>query len=175
MIKMSIKTTGEPLEKTRLRVQSVNLKSVDVMTEFGIDAAEKMRSFIKPTRSGSTGNLASNITAEVNVTEDGIGVGIGNIERLNKFAKYWYVIDKGVTGKTGTKWIPPSRKGSFDGDPRRPEAGKSGFRWHNRSNGKYFINPQRAIYEGKPPMNYVEKTNNWINRNFKKRISKLLG
>lgn len=102
-------------------------------------------------RDGSTGKLADSMFSLK--TSDGWGV--GDINFLNKEARYWRWQNFGRAG-TGRR-IPPKSTGKFStGDPA-PQTSGGTARWTQP--GQYFINPTKPI----EPMNYIQKTVNELN------------
>ena len=92
-------------------------------------------------RDGSTGNLASGFFAESLNIPGVAGWGVGDIDRLNQYQKYWRHVNYGseAIGANWRHWLP---KGSFVNE-----------RWVESKDG-FFMMPSKPI----PPMNYIERT-----------------
>ena len=121
------------------------------------EATEYMRSQIKPHRAGSTGNLAESVEAVISVQENLVTVGIG-VDRSK--APYWSVVNYGG-------YVPPRPpSGAFTGGTQKPDKSLGG-------NGTQAFKPGFRNYSFKPmhairPMNYIEKTQIWLNKKIKK-------
>lgn len=100
------------------------------------------------TRANSTGNLEDNITSE---PIQG-GHGVGNIEQLNREAKYWRHWNYGSLA-IGAKWEHRVPKGGFNPGNPAPQDGSSGARWEVGS-GPYSFVPTKPI----EPSNFIDKT-----------------
>jgi hypothetical protein len=73
-------------------------------------------------RTGGTGKLARSITFDKEVGQAQISWGIGNMDTMNQYAPYWYVINFGKM-ITGGEFIPGGGKFRpirFDGSPADP-------------------------------------------------------
>lgn len=143
--------------------------------ELAQKTVDVMKSFIIPHRRGSTGNLAQSISDSVEVDKDGIFVGIGDVQKMFAMAPYWYVVNYGSkwpgsldavrAGVRGTKFIPPPNLGFFsDGKVSAGKAGKGQAQWgHTGIQGNDLLVPKTFR-----PINYIEKTQAWLNINYKK-------
>jgi hypothetical protein len=87
----------------------------------------------------------------------GFGVGIGNIEKLNKEVPYWLVVNNGG-------YIPGPVHGYFTGgNPQGGAGGDSDFAYNKKGP---LMTPHTPIR----PMNYIEKTIQWANTHILKYV-----
>jgi len=135
-------------------------------------AQEYMRNYIRThsRRDGHTGNLEENINIVIPSTGSRAAIYIGDKEELNKNAAYWYVLNYGAT-MSGTPFIPPPNLGFFgDGEAPRSGGGRQAWTHQPKSAGAlYKITPKTFT-----PINYIEATANWLNKNWRKTLEKNL-
>ena len=113
---------------------------------------EKIKERIE--RDGSTGNLANSFTT-VKISN---GWGVGDIDFLNKNAKYWYWQNFGVAQSGRT--TPPRSWGAFQSGNPAPQSAGGNSRWAGKESSAYVINPQKPI-EAK---NYIQATMSEVNQ-----------
>jgi len=119
------------------------------------ECVEEMRKIIAERRkrdSSGQNNLENAIDYKLDssfMSEGGVHIGIGNIDKLNALAPYWNVLDSGFLNNSNSSYIPYMSKngaplGSFNG--QRPVAGGSGKDNWERSGVKgFFMKPKKPI------------------------------
>ena len=135
-------------------------KEVD---ELGEKTRDKMKEIIQQSKKRNQAGEPTKLEDAITVEHFENGWGVGNIDKLNKEAPHWHWINfgKAQSGRT----IPPGTdefprlKGYFD--PETMGRFKKGSPW-------YPIFPKKPI----APMNYIERTANWLYEELKKLISK---
>jgi hypothetical protein len=147
-------------------------------------ATDKMRSYVKTKRSGSTGKLKDALTVEVIKSKGQIFFGIGNINRLNQNAPYWFVANYGrvsrggnkgaAQGQVGRLFVPFNGKARFGffGTGAKARQGVNNQRFHFKETGDkkaFFMTPTKPVR----PINYIQKTKTWLNSYWKTYINKL--
>jgi len=127
--------------------------------ELGLDVTQFMRDTINSnvTRKPHTGNLANSITLDAKIGSKYSKFCVGDMKILQIKAPYWRVVNDGG-------YIPPPVVGLFSGG-NKPIAGAGGERFMQGSTGA-LLRPNKPI----EPMNYIEHTQTWLNRNFKSYI-----
>ena len=153
-IRVSIEGIGKNFAKiqaeTIARLSERQLEAIARETERVI----KQKITERIDREDSTGNLANSFTT-VKISN---GWGVGDIDFLNKNAKYWYWQNFGIA-QSGRR-IPPVSRGKFRTGNPQPSSAGGNSRWDQSSNGEFMITPQKPI-EAK---NYIQATINEINQ-----------
>lgn len=139
--------------------------------KLGDETSVKMKEIIHANKvrpqTGPT-TLENAIDTEHFETLDGVGWGVGNISKLNQEAKHWRAVNYGSDHLVDTN-IPP---GPFSPGPARPSS--SAFRAGR-------LQPEKKGGAGGgirvsnpiPPMNYIQKTMNFVNRQIQQIQSRL--
>jgi len=171
-----------PKFRTREIINSTITKDWDYFQEKAINLGKKlhkdMRGYINThrQRDGGTGHLAKtiNFDKKAGAVLDRIWWGIGNLDKLNAEAKYWYVINNGK--KTdGSEFIPGGGKfvPGFFGSGNLPDAnqkgkGKESFTKTKGKGLKIGIRP--GVIR---PMNYIEYTSAKLDKEIHKLLQSL--
>ena len=141
------------------------------MNELGDMAVTMMASFIMTStkRQPATGRLANSITKQVKFGTDISAVGIAEKAKL---PLYWFVINYGAK-LDGSLFIPGGGAivpGSFDGE--RPDSTYAGIPGGAGERFRKDARRNMAIKATIPvePMNYIEKTQSWLDMNWKQYI-----
>lgn len=167
-------TRGNTPEDLLRRIENFSKKNKVKVDNLADDACQYMRNYITThsRREGHTGNLEANITVVRPAKGSRAAVYVGDVDRLNRTAKYWYVLNYGAT-ITGKKFIPPPTAGYF-GEGQAPDAGLSfgqrteAFNYVPSAGGKsYYMEPKDFT-----PINYIEATNSWLRRRWRQILSK---
>lgn len=147
-VRVSIEGIGKDFAK--IQAQTIQKLSERQIFEIAKETERVIKAKIKERieREGSTGNLANSFTT---VKIEG-GWGVGDIEFLNRNARYWYWQNFGVA-QSGRK-VPPSSRGQFRTGNPAPQSAGGNSRWDQSSTGQYLINPSKPI-EAK---NYIQAT-----------------
>lgn len=159
MYTIKMEVVGFPLkiDMVKGKVREIELK----LRELGNQTAENMRANIEPRRTPSTGRLASSIQAHL----EPWGVGVGKVDLM---PPYWFVVNYGAYYPEATRPFVPGG-GEYrpvwfgDGAPDLSKRGVGGSRatsWDriSRVGG--------SIPSPISPMNYIEKTTNWLQSNW---------
>lgn len=77
-------------------------------------ALNAMRSYITTQAKSPKGKLEEALTVDFKVNKNTISFSIGDKDKLNHEAPYWYVLNYGVT-RSGVKFVPPANWGHFEG------------------------------------------------------------
>ncbi len=147
-------------KSSRTKTNSEILKNVGItqkMESLAKDGLFFMQNYIMGKAKHPSGNLIQQLDITVKDTAKGITIGIGNVQKLNEKAPYWYVLNYGKT-ITGATFIPPAFVGSFEGD--RPSVDQAGTQ--RVTSGKFFISPQSFT-----PINYIEATISYMKTRFR--------
>lgn len=180
MLKTTISVKGSGLD-----LQSLIEKSKDdiksKLIELGQQTATIMQANINSGihRNGSSGKLANAVDVTIEEGLDTFSVGVGNIDKLNRNAPYWFVVNYGRSYPKGSsyedaiknidalpKFIPGNGNltpaGSFNGfapDPSLAGTGVGGSRW-GVGTGNFGLIAKNPIN----PINYIEKTSAWLSQ-----------
>lgn len=128
-----------------------------VLKRFANKTAKQMKSYIKPRRTPSTGNLARSI--KVYKKREGKGIVSYAVGDPSEMPIYWYVVNYGG-------YTPPASRGYF-GNGSRPRGGVMNQRFTHVASNKYsYIKPNKPIR----PMRFIEKTEAWALRNFDREL-----
>lgn len=146
---------GDEIKKVVKRVDSLARQTKSVMQQI-------INSSVR--RKPNTGNLANSIdivTPIIRKNSKGIIeeyiTGVGDIQKLNIEAPYWYVVNYGVLFGTSIPYVPPSPPlGSFGGNA--PDSNLKGSGTQRWSGGNYFMKPSSPIR----PMNFISNTLQWL-------------
>lgn len=180
MLKTTVTIKGAHIDvKSFIEKSKEEIK--DKLIELGHQTTAQMKTNIDTGihRNGSTGKLAGAIDMTVEETLDTFSVGIGNIEKLNRLAPYWFVVNYGVSYPKGSsyedaiknidslpKFIPGNGNfapmGSFGGqapDGQLAGTGVGTVRW-GVGTGKFGMSAKNPIN----PINYIEKTSAWLSQ-----------
>ena len=138
----------------QLGIYNIAHKACDFMVQYII--RHKVRPQIGETK------LENNITADTIDDVNKIIMGIGNIDRLEKNAPYWRILDQGGIANTG-HWVP---RGAFINGGAKPPI-KDAFhgRWVTKT-GKWSFIARRPIVGIK----YIENTVEFIRTELDKLI-----
>ena len=136
-----------------------------------ISTQNHMRNYIasRVRRDGSDGNLEKNITVVKPTDKSSANYYVGDKDLLNRNAKYWYVLNYGVT-ITGKEFIPPANWGFF-GAGDFPQTGINNQKWTHlgRTNKKfgYYLTPMNFS-----PINYIEAGANYLRQRWLQQVRK---
>jgi len=101
------------------------------------------------------GNCDKHISDALSVTSiPGKGIGIGDIEQMNAEVPYWRLVNDG---------------GRIKGTPRGAFLGGPGSAFQFSADGPRMVPTQDIA-----PMNYIQKTFDWVNKNLKRLLDKKL-
>lgn len=139
----------------KVHVKELKQKKKDIeplLKKIATESRDIMKSYIKPRRKGSTGNLKRSIK----VKKQNLGKGIISyiVGDVNDLPEYWEVVNYGG-------YIPPATRGYF-GNKQSPKASGGKDRFHYTAGKNYFIEPKKAI----KPMRFIEKTHTAVARKF---------
>jgi len=165
-----MKVTVTPAFKSKEIVNSTLASSWPEFQSGGMDIGEKlldyMRNYINSNtkRQGATGNLANHIdiTKEAGAGLGKVFWGIGDIDVLNSFAKYWYVLNYGVYIGSQEPFIPGKPKGAsirqvpgYFGSGNAPDSSLKGIGGESftYSKNNFVITP--GVIR---PINYIQST-----------------
>lgn len=160
MLKVSVQLKGVTPQQMSLKINETTVDIERAMLELGKQTVDKMREVIS---AGTVRRPASNtLSNAIQVHEDrkaGYAIGIGKKDIL---PPYWYVLNFGVKF-TGEEFIPGGGKtvrGDFGGSaPNSAYAGSPGGAGVRMTHpGAFAVTATHAIQ----PMNYIEKTSNWL-------------
>lgn len=143
------------------------------ITELGEWAANRMKELIDQNRKRvkyPKGNLAKYINTKVKTSPGRVEVGVGNIRVLNRYAKYWQVLNSGYT-RYGKRFLPGNGKwvplGYFpDGAPK---AGGKGYSW-NLDGFSYRFKAKKYV-DG---IHYIDITRDEAYYKFQTAVARLL-
>lgn len=179
MIYTRIKVIGKSIRDLQIKLSESWAEFQPMVEELGEEvrnymiqyiASHKVREDAEHPRPGSLQSLEEGIKCYKlgGFGKASIGFGIGNIEELNQFNKYWAWINYGVAG-TGRK-SPPADYGYFeDGTPPIKGSGQ-GQNWqHTGNTDDYLMIPRKAL----PAMRYIENTESFLDVEFSKLINDL--
>lgn len=131
-------------------------------------------------RTGGTGNLAETINFDFKLTLGSIFWGIGDVEELNKYASYWYVVNYGTYYGSNERFIPgkkkggapkfvPGRFGAGAGNPPNSAMkgkGTESFTYNPNGGSGMFPGPIR-------PINYIQASQSKFKRNLTSLLNRL--
>ena len=145
--------------ESSIKMEEKNIESQ--INALGSATADKMKEIIntnkKRPQSGEPTVLEDNI--DVENFPDNAGWGVGNIEQLNKNAKHWRVVNLGSNHMVG-EHLPP---GIFEpGNPIPSSSDSRSGRWKKNNSDNRSYSP--IIKNPIPPMNYIQKTVNFLRR-----------
>jgi hypothetical protein len=174
MINLTYKT-DKSYQKIIHDAEVKDKKIIAEILKSGQETPDKMKSFIKDAKkrpqAGEPARLENAIDMELILEgKNIIGWGVGNIERLNREAPHWHFVNFGVSQNgmviPGRGKIVPV--GGFSpGEPRpNPESFQEG-RWQV-GGGNYVFQATQGIRE---PLNYIERTVNWVGTTIMKILS----
>lgn len=152
--KVTIKGLDNVSKKMMAASKNVNL------SDFGEQVKQKMIQIIDDNRVRDIkqpeerfeGKYTKHIKDVLTVVVKKDGIGIGDVETLNKEVPYWKVINDG-------NYVPPRTRGTFLGG-----AGSSFF-YHADAP---YMTPTKSV----PAMQYIEKTMTWVKQHAPKEIKK---
>jgi len=124
-----------------------------------IDDARKRPKKVKEER--YKGRYSKHIEDVLEIKKTKNGIGIGDIEKLDKEVPYWKVLNFGG-------YTPPSTIGIFTNG--MPKPGVTGGSFMYTKNGGLMI-PQKPI-QG---IHFIEKTASWIRKNMRAHIGGIIG
>ena len=153
LLSITIREKGFDKLIKAIEVKEENLR--EEVISLGKQARDVMRSNIGQSvrRHPSTGKLGNSIDTEV-IQQPSLRVGVGRITNL---PIYWHVVNFGAK-VTGEAFFPGGGKrvaGDFGGS--RPESTSTGSLRMNHP-GNFLVQAKKPI----APMNYIEKTANWL-------------
>ena len=156
MPKVRVTITGLGKNFSKVQSQIIQKLSERQIFEIAQETNRVIKAKIKASieRDGSTGNLEDSFTV-VKITD---GYGVGDIDFLNKNAKYWYWMNYGVAQSGRT--TPPRSRGQFNSGNPAPQTGGGNSRWNQSAGGQFLINPTKPI----DAKNYIQKTISEINQ-----------
>lgn len=134
------------------------VKDIDISTiKLGEDTASYMQTTItNQAKRGSTRKLAKSIKSYRVIDENVVFVGVGKISVL---PAYWFVVNYGVSYRTGMPYIPPANLGYFPGWTAPITQNKGYEAWtHTGKSVDFLMTPKNPI----APMNYIEITLAWV-------------
>ncbi len=154
MIKIILKTPKEHKDFEKFLLFQIDKVAKELASYTSATVREVINSKIR--RPGSTGKLAHTTNWDVEKLPDGYGV--GNIDKLNQTAPYWFWLNYGVA-QTGRKYPPSYAEnnrivGHFEPGTKRPTA--SAYQQGRFTRGKphYRLYPKRPM----PAYNYITET-----------------
>lgn len=141
-------------------INKKNKRLKRILLNLGIATANKMKETIKSNKkrpqAGEPTTLENNIQFENLSYGQALAWGVGNINKLNRYAPYWRAVNYGSSHMVG-RFLPI---GQFaPGNPIPNQASFRQGRW-KAGGGNYPALVQRPI----PPMNYIETTQHWFRR-----------
>ena len=147
---------------------SINQHETDIreqVSEAGDETAQKMKEIIDSSKVRPQAGEPTELEDAIDVEHfsDG-GWGVGNIQKLDEKAKYWRAVNFGSAHMVG-KLVP---RGQFEpGEPEpNPENSRQG-RWKAGQGNHMFL-----VKNPIPPMNFIEKTINFVKEKFNSIKSK---
>lgn len=163
-------TRGTSPEDLLSRIDKFAKNNKIQVDRLAVDSCNYMRNYITThsRREGHTGNLESNITVVRPQKGSRAAIYVGDVNRLNRTAKYWYVLNYGATVE-GEPFVPPRTHGYFgEGNAPSEVGGTEQFNYVPEAGEKaYIVTPQTFT-----PINYIEATNTWLARRWKNILSK---
>ncbi|OQB07095.1 MAG: hypothetical protein BWY21_01756 [Parcubacteria group bacterium ADurb.Bin216] len=148
-VKVSLDKQLENFMKKGLHIYGIRLEEEMkdfLRTELQIiadRALNAMRSFITINSKNPTGRLERALTVEYRENRNSISFGIGDKDKLNDEAEYWYVLNYGVKFRSGVKFIPGDFIGYVnDGGPIAGETNKAGDVWNRNAKGGHLFQPK---------------------------------
>ena len=156
MPRVRVTISGINKDFARIQAQTIQKLSERQIFEIAKETERVIKAKITASieREGSTGNLANSFTT-VKITG---GYGVGDIDFLNKNAKYWYWMNYGVAQSGRT--TPPRSRGQFNSGNPAPQTGGGNSRWNQSAGGQFLINPTKPI----DAKNYIQATISEINQ-----------
>ena len=140
-------------ESILLHEESMKVKVKDL----GYQTANKMKEVITSNKvrpqAGESTDLENNI--DVTHYSDGSGWGVGDIQKLDQNSKYWRAVNFGSSHLVG-KTI----HGQFEPGEPKPNPQDGANRTGRLKTGWYTVTIKNPIL----PMNYIEKTINFVRR-----------
>lgn len=170
MFKVIIKTSPgfDLLKENFMKIQEIAKEEIN---KLGHDTAEKMKETISAGKVrpqvGEPTTLENAI--EVEYFGDKEGWGVGNIDKLNDSVNYWKAVNYGSSHMVG-KHLP---LGVFD--PGEPAPNNVAFRKGRWKKGDSYDGKSYSpiVKNPIPPMNYIEKTVNWLQNELNNLIHKI--
>ena len=169
MINISIKTSGKSLKQLSIDANKFWFELQSGLMDIGEQTHAFMINFIKSHKKRPAGPK--------NVLEDAIsydfytagykcGFAIGDTNKLNFEAPYWYAINYGSSALVGKIFYGYF----FPGESRPdPSAFRQGRFIESKEFGKGFkMIPKKPI----PPMNYIQESNHYLGRALSRMIAK---
>lgn len=149
-IEIKFKSIGKSPKEILEEIKRSQIKLFDELEQLGKDGSDYMQNYIATNKTfqhkaKDTEPIENNIDTTIKRTEEDLFIGIGNIDKLNKESKHWKVINYGKIG------VDDEGQG---GEVRHPAGG-------NRIPIK--------------PMNYIENTIFFINKNINSILKKFKG
>jgi len=143
------------------KFETIYKKVVEIQKELDADFTNAIaetggliKHYISTSKKRRTGKstLEDAIEAKKILKGDEIVYGIGEINKLNQVAPYWFVLNYGRKW-TGGEFIPPTNLGYFVEEPHKPQGGTDErSEWIHTGNRKDFLlKPQKFT-----PINYIE-------------------
>ena len=154
-LKITVLKRGKTTRSLIKDLQDIDTELQFKINELGSRTAQKMRELIRSNTKHPTGNLERNITAEPVIGKNAVGVGIGNIDKLNRNAEYWRAINYG--SRSYPIFTKNAKALKFKGKDGQDVYASSVAR------PKFLISP----------INYIEKTIQWLGSQLGKIILKI--
>ena len=175
MIKIEV-ITDSPKKRLEtvyeVAISKITDKTVENITNLAAKAVDAVRHYIETSkkREGGTGKLERAIDYEVEKTSNGVVVGIGNIDKLNQEAPYWFVVNYGRRFDTGEEFIPHPNLGFFEKEPYKPTAGtdETSMWIHTGRSKDFLLTPKKFT-----PLHYIEYLQNFSIRGINEILTRI--